>query len=166
MGTEVGLRTARQWCERHRRARSAVFLKVDFANAFNTVDRQTFLAQCREHFPGLSPWAEWCYSAPSHLFFGPHTIASESGVQQGDPLGPLLFSLAIQPILQDLHASRTPGGLQLVFSYLDDCCLAGEYSAVAQAFTTLKMRAAQIGLHLNTDKCELIPASGTHHTVD
>eukprot|EP00973_Karenia_brevis_P032028 4419868-Karenia_brevis.AAC.1 len=115
--------------------------------------------------PGLSSWTEWCYTEPSHLFFGTHTISSESGVQQGDPLGPLLFSLALQPVLRDLHASRTEGGLQLVYSYLDDCCLAGEASAVATALSHLKQAANGIGLVLNTDKCELIPVAGGSSTV-
>lgn len=166
LGTEIGYHTARQWHERHKSTPNAVFLKADFANAFNTVDRQAFLTQCREHFPGLSAWAEWCYAAPSKLFFGTHTISSESGVQQGDPLGPLLFSLALQPVLEQLRQTRSEGGLRLVFSYLDDVCLAGDASAVATAFATLKTSCEQIGLKLNTDKCELIPCAGLHSTVN
>ena len=114
----------------------------------------------------MSAWAEWCYTDPSHLFFGPGSISSESGVQQGDPLGPLLFSLALQPLIEQLQSSRAEGGLQLVFSYLDDCCLAGDANAVATAFATLKEGAARIGLQLNTDKCELIPTAGQHSSVN
>ena len=96
LGTEIGLETARQWHQRNSNNPSAVVVKVDFSNAFNCVDRQAFLEQCRHRFPGLSRWAEWCYSRPSHLYFGSDTLSSERGVQQGDP-GPLLFSLAIHP---------------------------------------------------------------------
>ena len=112
-GTEVGLHVARQWCRRNAGSPNAVFLKIDFENAFNTVSRQAFLEQCRHRFPGLSPYAEWCYDNPSQLFFGSHRLASQCGVQQGDPLGPLLFSLALQPVLQKLRARRCEGGLQL-----------------------------------------------------
>ena len=77
------------------------------------------------------------------------------GVQQGDPLGPLLFALALQPIL--LQVSSTPG-LDVSFSYLDDFVMAGEQSAVATGIACLKNSAATIGLKLNMSKCELVPA--------
>ena len=35
--------------------------------------------------------------------FGSTTIPSTSGVQQGDPLGPFLFSLTQQPVLEKLQ---------------------------------------------------------------
>ena len=155
----MGLQTARQWCERNSGCPNAAFVKIDFENAFNTVSRQAFLEQCRHNLPGLAPWAEWCYDSPSHLFFGSHRIASESGVQQGDPLGPLLFALALQPILKGLHAQVSEGGLHLVFSYLDDCCLAGDYRSVAQALQELEQKCLEIGLK------PLGKLSGTHvHT--
>ena len=138
LGTEIGLETARQWCSRNSLNPSAVFVKVDFTNAFNCVDRQAFLEQCRHHFPGLSRWAEWCYTRPSNLYFGPNTIASERGVQQGDPLGPLFFALALQPLLQQLHEGISDQGLHLAYSYLDDLNLAGEQEAVAGAFHFFK----------------------------
>ena len=56
---------------------------------------------------------------------------------QGDPLGPLLFALALQSLLKPLAEGRQGGGLDLVFSYLEDCRLAGEASEVAAASHTL-----------------------------
>ena len=52
-----------------------------------------------ENFPEISVWVEWCekwcYSYPAELRFGNRRLLPSSGVQQGDPLGPLLFMLVI-----------------------------------------------------------------------
>lgn len=125
LGTEVGLETARQWSHRNKNNLSAILVKIDFANAFNCVGRQVFLEQCRHHFPGLSQWAEWCYAKPANLYFGSETISSEKGVQQGDPIGPMLFALALQPLLRELNNGRSEQSLELIYSYLD-MILAGE----------------------------------------
>ena len=178
LGTEVGLQVARQWCLRHKSSANMVFLKLDFSNAFNTIDRTFVLKEVRNRMPGLAAWADFCYARPSKLLFGSHVLPSECGVQQGDPLGPLLFSLALQPILQELAQSRAPGGLELVYSYLDDLCLAGDAGAVLSALQTLQSRCAAVGLTLSTglvtdtgealskDKCELILTAGAASTVD
>ena len=100
------------------------------------------------------------------MFFGGETISSESGVQQGDPIGPLLFALALQPILQELFDGRSEKGLELVFSYLDDMILAGEQGEVARAFHFLKTAASQIGLKFNTSKCEVIPPAGQFSAIN
>ena len=55
LGTEVGVRTARQWFQRNASCQDKFLLKVDFKNAFNTIDRTAFLQECRRHLPGLSP---------------------------------------------------------------------------------------------------------------
>ena len=57
------------------------------------------------------------------------TIPSASVVQQGDPLGPLLFALVLHSVLKQLAAD--PQCQQLLFNawYLDDGALAGPGSA-------------------------------------
>ena len=61
---------------------------------------------------------ECCYGAQSSLHFGNVIIPSCSGVQQGDALGPLRFSLALQPLMESIK----PEVLHLNINtwYLDD----------------------------------------------
>ena len=166
-GAEAVIHTVSQYCKRNKDAASKIVLKVDFANAFNTVDREVFLRACQEVTPEVAKWAWWCYSQPSHLYYGEGTpLASSAGVQQGDNLGPLLFSLALQPTLERLAALRGAGGLDIVAGYLDDVVVAGDHLAVLEALRILHEAAPGIGLHLKLEKCELIPTAGQSTTAN
>ncbi len=67
-------------------------LFLDFSNAFNSIDRDCMFEEVRARIPSLSAWVECCYGSQPYLHFGDHIILSRCGVQQGDPLGPLLFA--------------------------------------------------------------------------
>ena len=129
---------------------------------FNMVCRGSLLREVRAKFPGLACWADWCYGSPSTLRFGQHKLQSCCGVQQGDPLGPLLFALALHPALR--AAARHP--VELCFSYLDDVVLAGRSHAVQAAFRDLQAAAAAAGLLVEVSKCVLVPTAGQASCVD
>eukprot|EP00913_Durusdinium_trenchii_P000327 g299.t1 len=119
---------------------------------------RSFMAnQARDKFPALARWATWCYRQASNLQFGDTVLQSSSGVQQGDPLGPLLFAAAIQPLAAELRASA----VDLSMFYLDDGVLAGSVEAVASALAHLQRAAADVGLALNLAKCEAITVGMT-----
>eukprot|EP00435_Cladocopium_sp_Y103_P064641 s718_g26.t1 len=152
-GTEKVIHTVRAWWQRYQLGPSPkLLIKLDFANAFNTVNRDAILPTVRDQFPALARWTTWCYRQPSRLQFATHTLESQSGVQQGDPLGPLLFSAALQPLASDLRQC----GLDIAVHYLDDGVLAGDITAVSQALQLVQHRAAAIGLQLNLSKCDLV----------
>ena len=84
--------------------------------------------------------------------FGGTALQSAAGVQQGDPLGPLLFASALQPLALELRQ----GPLDLAVFYLDDGVVAGDVSAVSAALLHVQQRAASFGLCLNLAKCEVV----------
>ena len=129
-----------------------VIAKLDFSNAFNSVHRDSILKAVAEHIPEIYALCHSAYGAKSQLLFGNHIIDSSSGVQQGDPLGPLLFSLTLQPILEKLSSS-------LKFAYLDDVTLGGPSNIVSNDIEILKTESARIGLKLNVFKCEVITSN-------
>ena len=152
-GTEKAIHTVRAWHRRHQTSSDKVALKLDFTNAINTVSRDAVLSAIRDPFPALARWATWCYQQPTRLQFDDQVVDSCTGVQQGDPLGPLLFAAALQPLAQDLRNA----GLDIAVHYLDDGVLSGNLHTVsAAALRLVEARAANIGLRLNLAKSELI----------
>ena len=85
---------------------------------------------------------------------GTTRISSSCGVQQGDPLGPLLFALA-------LHKVSHSGSADLTVWYLDDGTIGGPAERVAAEAKRIKEAAATIGLQLNERKCEAVSSDST-----
>ena len=151
-GAEAAVHALRAWVGRRAGFHDSVGVKIDFQNAFNTISRDTVLRETRELFPALARWVTWCYQKPTNLQFGDAILQSSSGVQQGDPLGPLLFSAGVQPLAADLRS----GPVDLSVFYLDDGVLAGSLAAVSGALTKLQQAAAALGLTVNLSKSEAI----------
>jgi hypothetical protein len=80
-------------------------------------------------------------------------MTSKEGAQQGDSLGPLLFSLVIQKLIAAINA-RSPG-LALNLWYLDDGVLAGRTADVA-ALAVIAELGPNSGLELNLVKNEAV----------
>ena len=141
-----------------------VFCKVDLRNAFNHVSRNCFISLTRKHFPELSAFVEWCYATDSSLTFGDRTVTSSEGVQQGDPLGPFLFSLVMQQVYLKIHDAAPK--LDLNMWYLDDGILSGRSSDVRHALDVIAIEGPKWGLHLNSSKCELITNPAASDRLD
>ena len=101
-----------------------------------------------EYVPEIYPFIYACYSASSSLILSDTIIESAEGVQQGDPLGPLLFCLAIHPLILRLS--------EFCLFYLDDGIIGGVDPIVQDDFLLIEKEAALLGLQLNRSKTELI----------
>ena len=138
-----------------------IIMKVDFSNAFNSVNRQSMLEQCHTHFPDLLPWVQWCYGSQPLLFYDESlAIPSCLGVQQGDPLGPMLFCLVLHPVV--VRISELCPSLHLQKWYLDDGSMAGPSLDVLRAFGVISTQGPDLGLNLNLSKCELASSNAAN----
>lgn len=157
---------------------------IDFKNAFNSIHRGAIYHQLEEHLPGLVPLFRFIYARPSNIYFndGSRAAVCGTGVKQGDPLGPLYFSLALQPVLVTLsqqvlnppgggppppnvpnhihfhnfnHANNPTALYRAILAYLDDVTLLAPRYLLRRAVTFLRARAGRIGLELNVRKSVL-----------
>ena len=142
MVAEAAVHATRSFIESH--CDNTVVLKIDFANAFNSIHRDEVLTAASEHLPSLFKYVHSSYGASSFLAFGDHLLLSKEGVQQGDPLGPLLFCLTILPIVKRLSSPLT-------LWYLNEGTLGGSPSQVLADFELIQSEGIHIGLQVNTN---------------
>ena len=131
-GTEAAVHSLRSYVLNPQN-KDKVLLKIDFKNAFNSIRRDVILNLVKAKLPKMYNFVHQCYSHISSLRFGREIIDSCEGVQQGDPLGPFLFSLGIQEIIKNCKS-------EFYCWYLDNGTLAGDiqtvFTDITNAFTS------------------------------
>jgi hypothetical protein len=126
-----------------------MMVKLDFKNAFNCVHRDFLLESANvDILKPISKFVRQCYAEPTHLLYGDSYISSETGVQQGDPLGPPLFCLALDQMVKSLQAPFNVW-------YLDDGTIGGSVEEVLAAVDAVVAFETCSGLALNPAKCEV-----------
>ena len=153
LGVEPIIHLGRYMGRRH------ALISVDIRNAFNSIRRDWIHEEVRRHAPALLPAYRWSYSSHSLLFVGDQKLLSKSGVRQGDPLSPLLFSLGYSKLLAVLARRMEDNGVQTpmpLAAYLDDT-----YAMVAEDQVDRTLRVinetfsqyeVESGLRLNQQK--------------
>lgn len=163
-GAEALVHAARKLHQSHGQDSSYALLQVDLRNAFNLVSRPAFFNSICTSFPNLVPWVKYCYTGDhANLWCGEDIFKSVTGVQQGDPLSPLLFGAALQGLLKKLRdllqgeaADPELAGLLLQLFYLDDGVLVAKHELLVRAldfFASTEVKG--YGFHLRMDKCKI-----------
>ena len=73
-------------------------------------------------------------------------------MQQGDPSGPLLFSLVLSELMDEIGQTND---VPFQVWYLDDGSFVGQRSAVASLLELVKSKSPDYGLEINMSKCEV-----------
>ena len=144
-GNEAAAHVARDFIECAERDQA--FVKIDFANAFNSVRRDVILKAINEHATDILSFVKLCYEDSSFLIYDAFTIKSTEGFQQGDPLATFGFCLVLHPALQNLLSKLKTG-------YLDDVAFADEWRTTLHDLL-IKQACEKLGLLLNEKKCEV-----------
>ena len=121
-GAEAAVHAARRFVETLEYEN--VLVKLDFANAFNTIRRDSTLETTAENTPELYKFILSTHSCEFKLTFGPYIILSREGSQQGDPLSGLEFFDTVHPIIAESQS-------KLKLGYMDDFKLGARIQVVA-----------------------------------
>ena len=100
-----------------------MIVKLDFENAFSNVQRDHLIETCirREHSVVLLN--KLAYSNPNIVLANGSPIESATGIQQGNPLGPLPFALAVDDTDRSVK-------FKLNVWYLDDATISDDVNTV------------------------------------
>jgi hypothetical protein len=133
---------------------------LDCSNAYNSLERSAMfaaLSNFRDDDESLAPlkaYAWFVYGSTSYGWWqdgdGAFTaIASRRGVRQGCPAAPMLFCIALEPVLKRV-CEECPG--VTIVAYLDDITVCGPDALIDDAVNRLVAYCAELGLSLNREQ--------------
>ena len=125
-----------------------VLVKLDMQNALNTARGDHFLEVCSSRAHSILRLALTAYATSSHFVIGNETILSETGAQQDDPIGPVLFAVAADEITRSV---KSP----IEIWYLDDATIGGPVESVCEDLRRIISMLSDIGLEVNLSKSEV-----------
>ena len=134
--------------------------------------------EVESHLPQISLWVRYCYGEEREpiLWTNNIHIRSHAGVQQGDPLGPLLFCLALRPVLEELRKRMDIESFQnrsyhqhqqqqqdlehhrqfMIAFYMDDGIILAPHHQLVNSLQSLGSNEVKtFGLHLRMDKTRI-----------
>ena len=157
-GYEIGIYAMRAISHQASTNGEAILL-MDFANAFNSADRNLMISLSARMCPELTNLAWWLYNMePRLLTTSGDVVRSSSGTQQGCRLSNPLFALLMQHIHEKI---KDISGLRTTLFFWDDTDLVGAPSALAIAAKIINECTPETGLRLRWKKCRLYGTPST-----
>lgn len=140
-------------------------LALDLKEAFVRVDRVRLLQELHVVAPRLARWAQ-ALLCRAHMVLHVEPDGNQvwlrhsAGLSQGDPLSPMLFQLAVAPLLAQLQQrvqANTVDGQ--VLAYVDDWYVIDKPELLAGHFDALERMGAEFGVAPNKEKTTLYAAA-------
>jgi hypothetical protein len=131
----------------HKKRKPALFIKLDISKAFDSIG-WSFLLEVLENLGFSLKWRDWIVailgSATSKILINGQptkAIRHERGLRQGDPLSPMLFILAIDPLQRIIEVAANKGILNLVLPRAASlrCSLYADDAAIFAAPNSLEI---------------------------
>ena len=158
----------------------SVIVAIDFEAAFQNLHRNEISRAVAKHAPWFTEACEaWYGGSATHVLFDEvrecHEIHAERGVDQGCPLGSLLFAVTIRDAAQAvLNFARGLDPESGLYFYLDDGYLIVRADAVESVLQRLKQEFGELGVKIKESKLqawrrdlERLPASlRPYYTAD
>ena len=151
-------------------------LQLDFANAYNTISRKlictallrdTAFAGLLTYFDAHYPTVEAvnCPKLAVRMEDGSTAwIASQEGVHQGDPLGPIFFSFGLSEVMLEARTLMGENRWKQAFTaaYLDDIHSVSDVRRLEAVMHAVRVAARRTnsGLILSAPKCKLFVPEG------
>ena len=161
-GTELLAHTVRALTEADP---DLVVCALDATNAYCTASRRACLEELAATAPEVARCARLFSARASQYFFWDsggrcHTLHATDGVDQGDPLAPLLFACGVAPCLRaletELRALAATRGLAPdrvhVFAFLDDVVVLAPPELAAETLPAAQRALEGFGLKLHPGK--------------
>jgi hypothetical protein len=136
-------------------------IDMDLQNAYGRCLRQIAIDSVIDKLPGMARFVATIYLHVGRLYYEDHMFSLTFGINQGNPLAGLLFSLTMHAFLLKVH--NTIPDLQLNAWYLDDGKIVSTLNDMSQAVQMLINDGPEHNLHLQLHK-SLSPTTSTRST--
>ena len=135
-------------------------LMVEASNAFNAINRETFLHNTKILCPSISAYVNNSYSSPTDLYSqGGRSIKLEEGTTQDDPTAMAIYALGITPLLAWLSKKSNEGktaSASKQVAFADDLNGIGTVESIKKWWSLLEEEGKKIGYNVNAKKSYLI----------